>query len=326
MELNDYQQSAAGSNTFANGEADGDATNKALNAALFGLGSETGSLLDIQKKLLTGDIDLNIAKSRALQELGDLLWYVARVSNALGFTLDDVASTNLERAADMWGDADSSLEQLGEFDTGGDGERFPRHLRFKFEEYPHEEGGRTLQRASIELVEAEPNDFPNGIIQVNEHKTRGYAVNAPFGQHLTDNSQRDDGYRYHDAIHMAFMACLHWSATMRSLLGIKRKSDDEKDHNQDSARPIFLEEGLAAVLVALSVLRMNFEAEANIDGDVLETVKACTSELEVANVPGWAWRTVIVMGFKAMRALETHKGGYLIANLDERTLTFEPFD
>lgn len=328
VDLDEYQTRAAGSNTFA-GEgalADGDAHNRPLNAALFGLGSETGSLLDIQKKLLTDDLDLNVGKARACQELGDLLWYVARVSDALGFTLQEIADANLERVVDMWGDGTNNLANLPECETGGEQERFPRHLKFRFEEHPHEEGGRTLQRASIYLVEAEPNDFPDGIIHVDEKKTRGFTVDAPFGQDLTDNSQRDDGYRYHDAIHMAFMACLHWSATMRSLLGVKRKSDDEKDHNEDSARPIFLEEGLAAVLAALAVRRMNFEAEANIDGDVLEAVKACTRDLEVADVPGWAWRQVIVMGFKAMHDLEDNKGGYLIANLDERTLTFEPLD
>ena len=318
MEFDEYQITAATSNALAHDDAD-----RALNAALFGLGSETGSLLDIQKKLLTGGLDLDIGKDRACQELGDLLWYVARVSNALGFSLNDIAAVNLERARDMWGQEGDTLAKLDEFDHGEYGERFPRHLKFRFEEFDHEEGGRKLKRASITLVEATPNDFPDGPIKVDD-KTRGYAVDSPLGQDLTDNSRRDDGYRYHDAIHMAFMACLHWSATMRSLLGIKRKSDDAKDYEEDSARPIFLEEGLAAVLAALSVRRLNFEAAANIDGDVLQAVKACTRDLEVADVPGWAWREVIVMGFKAMHQLEANGGGYLIANLDERTLTFEP--
>lgn len=325
MDLNEYQDAAAKSNTFdaEDAIADGDANNTPLNAALFGLGSETGSLLDIQKKLLTDDLDLNVGKDRARQELGDLLWYVARVSDALGFSLEEIAIANLERADDMWGDGTNTLAELTEYDTGKVQERFPRRLKFRFEEFDHEEGGRTLKRASIHLVEAEPNDFPDGPISSGD-KCRGYDVGGPFGQHLTDNSQRDNGYRYHDAIHMAFMACLHWSATMRSLLGIKRKSDDAKDHNEDSARPIFLEEGLAAVLAALSVRRMDFEADANIDGDVLEAVKACTRDLEVADVPGWAWRIVIVTGFKAMRELHDHGGGFLVADLDERTLEFEP--
>lgn len=318
VDFDEYQTTAAVSNALVH-----DDPGKALNAALFGLGSETGSLLDIQKKLLTEDLDLDVGKDRARQELGDLLWYVARVSNALGFTLSEIAEANLERVRDMWRQEGDTLAQLDEYDNGGIQERFPRSLKFRFDEFDHEEAGRNLKRASITLVDAVPNDFPEGPIQI-EGKTRGYAVNAPLGQELTDNSQRDNGYRYHDAIHMAFMACIHWSATMRSLLRVKRKSDEAKDYAEDSARPIFLEEGLAAVLAALSVRRLNFEAEANIDGDVLQSVKACTRDLEVAKVPGWAWRTVIVMGFKAMHQLEANRGGYLIADLDARTLTFEP--
>jgi hypothetical protein len=226
----------------------------------------------------------------------------------------------------MWGDGGNTLADLDEFDSGEVKERFPRRLKFRFTEFDHEEGGRPLKRATIDLMEAEPNDFPDGSIKVAPDKILGYDVGGKFGQELTDNSHRDDGYRYHDAIHMAFMACLHWSATMRSLLHIKRKSDEAKDHNEDSARPIFLEEGLAAVLAALAVRRMNFEAIANIDGEVLDAVKACTKDLEVAYVPGWAWRLVIVTGFKAMHELYDHGGGYLIANLDERTLTFEPLE
>lgn len=320
MEFDDYQTAAALSNALADEDP-----GKALNAALFGLASETGSLLDIQKKLLTDDLDPDVAKDRFRQELGDLLWYLARVSNALGFTLDEIATANIGRAKDMWGEAGDELADLEEFDNGKEKERFPRYLKFRFNEFDHQEAGRNVKRASITLVEARPNDFPNGPIEV-DGKMRGYEVGGPCGQDLTDNSQRVDGYRYHDAIHMAFMACLHWSATMRSLLAIKRKSDDAKDYEEDSARPVFLEEGLAAVLAALSVRRLNFSAEANIDGDVLQAVAACTRDLEVAGVPGWAWRTVIVTGFNAMHALEENGGGYLIADLDERTLTFEPLE
>ncbi len=318
VDFDEYQTTAAISNALAHHDP-----GKALNAALLGLGSETGSLLDIQKKLLTEDLDLDVGRDRARQELGDLLWYVARVSNALGFSLKEIAEANLKRVRDMWGQEGDTLAQLDEYDNGGEQERFPRYLKFRFDEFDHDEGERKLKRATITLVEAEPNDFPNGPIEV-EGKLRGYQVGGPFGQNLTDNSRRDDGYRYHDAIHMAFMACLHWSATMRSMLGVKRKSDEAKDYEEDSARPIFLEEGLAAVLAALSVRRLHFEAEANIDGDVLQAVEACTRDLEVAKVPGWAWRTVIVMGFKAMHQLEENGGGYLIADLDARTLTFEP--
>jgi hypothetical protein len=41
---------------------------------------------------------------------------------------------------------------------------------------------------------------------------------------LNRNSRRIDAYRFHDAIHLGFMAVLGWSPTMRALLRLKRKS------------------------------------------------------------------------------------------------------
>lgn len=297
---------------------------KGTIAALLGLGSEAGSLLDIQKKLLTGGVDKSAGTARAKQELGDLLWYVARVADALGFTLNEIAESNLQRSNDMWGDGSMELTDLDELDSGDSGERFPRRLVLRFDEAEFQVGGRLLKRAEITLVAAEPNDFPDGPEEIGPKKFRGYEVGGVLGDPLTDNSRREDGYRYHDAIHVAFMTCLHWSATMRSLLKVKRKSEEEKDEGEDSARPIFLEEGLAAVLAALSTTRLNFQTEASIDGDVLNAVKACTHDLEVSQVPGWAWRKAIATGFEAMRQLELHGGGLLTADLDGRSLMFDP--
>lgn len=51
--------------------------------------------------------------------------------------------------------------------------------------------------------------------------------------------------------------------------------------------------------------------------------KAATVELEVAPLPAWLWRSAICQGFRAMHQLGKHGGGYLIADLDARTLTYE---
>jgi hypothetical protein len=119
------------------------------------------------------------------------------------------------------------------------------------------------------------------------------------------------------------MTVLNWSATMRSVLNLKRKTDGDADEFDDSARPIFLEEGLVAVLAGLSTRRMGFAAPSNVDGDALAAARACTSGLEVRNTPGWLWRRAIVKGFEMLRMLEEHEGGRLTADLDARTLNFE---
>jgi hypothetical protein len=46
-----------------------------------------------------------------------------------------------------------------------------------------------------------------------------------IGDPLTDNAYDDDGYRFHDVMHLANLAVLGWSPVMRGLLKLKRKSN-----------------------------------------------------------------------------------------------------
>ena len=45
-----------------------------------------------------------------------------------------------------------------------------------------------------------------------------------IGDELTDNAYKDDGYRFHDVFHSAYVAILGWSPVIRKLLKRKRKS------------------------------------------------------------------------------------------------------
>jgi MazG C-terminal domain len=121
---------------------------------------------------------------------------------------------------------------------------------------------------------------------------------------------------------MGFMAVLGWSPTMRAVLRLKRKSNPITDECEDGARAIFAEEGLAAILSRLAKRRAAFQSEASIDGEVIDVVRASTFDLEVEDVPVWLWRSAIHQGFRAMRELSAHRGGYLIADLDERVLLY----
>jgi hypothetical protein len=131
----------------------------------------------------------------------------------------------------------------------------------------------------LRLVSAEPNAFPDGPVSMGG-KPHGFRVGAELGDPLTDNSRGTDAYRFHDAIHLGFMAVLGWSPTMRSLLRLKRKSSPEADECEDGARAIFAEEGLAAVLSRLAQGRTGFLNTASIDGDVIEVAKAAATGLE----------------------------------------------
>lgn len=68
---------------------------------VMGLGGEAGELSNKVKKLMR-DHQYRLheaARERLINELGDVLWYVAAVSSELGVTLDTVASRNLEKLA-----------------------------------------------------------------------------------------------------------------------------------------------------------------------------------------------------------------------------------
>jgi MazG C-terminal domain len=143
-----------------------------------------------------------------------------------------------------------------------------------------------------------------------------------LGDQTDDNSRRADGYRYHDAIHMGFMAVLGWSPTMRALLHLKRKSENETDRTEDGARARFTEEGLATILARLAPRRMDFQGENSVDGEILDTAHALVRDTEIQSLPGWLWRRAISQGFVAMHQLDKNRGGYLLADLDMRTLTY----
>jgi hypothetical protein len=174
----------------------------------------------------------------------------------------------------------------------------------------------------MSIVSAQPNAFPEGP-RVVDGKEYGFRVGDRLGATLTDNSRRLDAYRFHDAMHVGFMAVLGWSPTLRALLRLKRKSNHQTDEFEDGARAIYAEEGLAAVLSRLAIRRNKFQNESNVDGDAITVAQAATVELEVTKLPIWLWRRAISQGFLAMQRLGDNNGGYLVADLQNRELTYQ---
>ena len=65
-----------------------------LNGVL-GLAGESGEVADIVKKHLFQGHELNTAK--LLDELGDVLWYIAITAKGIGVELDDIAAHNIDK-------------------------------------------------------------------------------------------------------------------------------------------------------------------------------------------------------------------------------------
>jgi hypothetical protein len=69
-----------------------------------------------------------------------------------------------------------------------------------------------------------------------------------LGDRIGDNAPHEDGYRFHDVFHFAYVASMGWSPVIRSLLKRKRKSNQETDRVQDGARAANIEEAVTAYI------------------------------------------------------------------------------
>ena len=69
-----------------------------LLTAGVGINAEGGEFLEIIKKMIFQGKPWNDAnKEHLIIELGDLLWYVAQATQALGVSFDDVVATNVRK-------------------------------------------------------------------------------------------------------------------------------------------------------------------------------------------------------------------------------------
>ena len=287
-------------------------------APILGLASETGAVLEVYKRLLRDNSSEEQAREVLKQELGDVLWFCASIATANNLSLDEIAEYNLTRARNRYGDLKPS--ELPNFDANSIPEqRFPRRLVVKFTEVGGQNGRK---QAQLHLVAAEPNAFPKGSRTAINGKRIGYDVGQVLGDPLTDHQRNADAYRFHDAIHLGFMAVLGWSPVMRYMLRIKRKADADAEEGDDSARQVFAEEGLAAVLAQLAKKRLGFLHERSVNETVLDIVHAITMDVEARACPDRLWAAAITQGFQVLHQLSQNGGGYVIANLDTRTLEY----
>ncbi len=88
MEIGEYERAAA-----RTGRPQGQRDDLLLGAV--GLAGEAGEVADIVKKHVFHGHELD--RAHALEELGDILWYVAWTAAALGSSLSAVAEGNLRK-------------------------------------------------------------------------------------------------------------------------------------------------------------------------------------------------------------------------------------
>lgn len=104
MDLNTYQVKAQRTSNKELSSKD-----HLLNG-LLGLSGEVGECCDIVKKSLYQD--RRDFETKLLDELGDVLWYVAETASAIGYTMNEVAIFNIKKLESRYPDGFDSEKSL----------------------------------------------------------------------------------------------------------------------------------------------------------------------------------------------------------------------
>ena len=226
MEFADYQNEARKTDQYPQNSGVDSSSEPLLEELipLLGMVGEVGVLLaEYKKKLRDGEIHQNF-KERVAEELGDVLWYVSNVADKFGFNLDDIASENLKKVRNRWLDPVTPIRFYD--DDQPDDQKLPREFKYQF---------RQLAKRDCDVVQVQMVD----VLQ-----------NKDTGDPLRDNSYKNDGYRFHDVIHLSFAAHFGWSPVLRKILRnrkrISHRTPDEIDDAEDGGRAQVIEEAIVA--------------------------------------------------------------------------------
>lgn len=255
---------------------------------LLKLANSVGNLADGDGKALTG-----VDSAALAEQLRIIFRNLIDAADEAGVTLGDAAVYNLQKAQDRWPT-----------------DRIPPPL-FDVDFPPEEQLPRKLE---IEIFERY-----SGSKQYVYQRCNGVNI----GDRLTDNSVVEDFYRFHDAFHYAYAAILGWSPVTRALLKLKRKSKTKVDDGEDGARAIILEEGVAAYVFARAKEHQFFEGRAEVDFNLLKTVRSFVQGFEAEKCPLWLWEEAILKGNAAYRFLRKHRRGRLTLDLDKRDMIMQ---
>jgi NTP pyrophosphatase (non-canonical NTP hydrolase) len=260
-----------------------------LEWRLVDLGETVGHLIAVHREFLKKRL-----REPLIQSFANVLAELLAVANRAEIDLQDAALGQMRKAIDRWPRV-RRLPPLRDKRLP-DYERLPSSLTVDIREIELKSGGYFVFQRS------------NGI---------------NVGDRLTDNISDPDDYRFHDVFHYAYAAVLGWSPVTRALYRLKRKTDKRLDVNQDGARAILIEEGVAT-LVFNEAKRNNFFADVRrgkLSFDLLKIIQEFVAGYEVDKSPYWAWEEAILQGFAAFRFLKQHRAGRLV--LAKRRITME---
>jgi NTP pyrophosphatase (non-canonical NTP hydrolase) len=308
VKLNEYQELAAETDQFPE-EDDETASHptdlsRARLVPLLGLVGEVGSVLVEYKKLVQAGPIHSRFREQLAEELGDMLWYLAAVATKAGLKLEDIAQQNLDKTRDRWTIPRRRI--LHDADRPED-QQLPRTFAYRFS-----------------------NELVDGRMKL---RVRDVIDGSASGNPLTDNSYEDDGYRYHDVMHLAFAASLGWSPVYRKMLKdagkIRKRFSDLpgepgriKEDTEDGGRAQVIEEGIVAA--AYVYYSQNAGTE-TIGWLLLRHIKDLvgSTKIEVHERTEAEWELALLRGFRVWSLLREHGGGIVRGDLNTGELVFE---
>ncbi len=233
--------------------------------------------------------------------LGEVVWHISALASLYELKLSEIAKKNVAK-----------LER-----------RFGR-------------GSPTpLKDAGRPPAEQLPRRFEVAFVTTGRGRSRMYLDGKKLGDDLTDNAYAEDGYRFHDVMHLALAAKLGWSPVLRKLIGRKRKGDPHTDEVEDGARAAIVEEAVIKAIhaegVRLAALAIPdhgqgpidlFTAGTDMSFGFLRRLEGLVAGLEVESNHYWEWEDAIISGFGIFNRLRSAGQGTVALDLEARALSF----
>lgn len=293
MKLNEYQELANRTDQTSNAD-----DIESLLTPVLGISGRIGALSTEYLRHLRDKTGYQAFDERVGETLGDVLWYVANIAQKAGLTLEDVARGNLSKTSSRWGQGAQELKGSCNLDA------------------PFLEGERFPMKFVVEVGTARRSDGTETLALTYEDQ--------PFGDPLTDNAEKDDGYRFHDIFHLAFVAHLGWSPVLRGKIffNCKRKSSPLTDEVEDGGRAAVIDEAIAALIFNEAGKRSFYEGVNTVSTELLQLIGQLTAHLEVRCRTMAEWERAILNAFHVWRQVRKNPAGKLIGNRTTQHLEY----
>ena len=236
-----------------------------------------------------------------LDALGEIVWHLSALAEVFELKLSDIASLTADKARFR---NVAGLTDVRHDDDFPEKERLPR-------------------RFVVEFREVSPG---KSLISRLDNTTW-----KPMGATLEDNYSINDGYRFHDVMHLAFIAFLGWSPVFRKFLNRKRSDDPNTgfvESDEDGGRPKVLEESLILQIHTYAERIKTFldsechnhhsvyDIDSALSFEFLRDLHEQTRGYEVYKNPKQDWENAIRYGYAMFETVRQNNGGVVTVDVD----------